>query len=62
MLSELQWESLESRHKKYRLVLMYKMNTDLAPDYLSNLLPTASQYRYALRNSDNTPLIPCKTK
>ena len=48
MLSELQWDSLESRRKNHRLRLMYKMNTDLAPDYLSNLLPTASQYRYAL--------------
>jgi len=48
MLSELQWDSLESRRKNHRLGLMYKMNTDLAPDYLSNLLPTASQYRYAL--------------
>ena len=62
MLSELQWDSLESRRKNHRLGLMYKMNTGLAPDYLSNLLPTASQDRYALRNSENTPLIPCKTK
>ena len=38
------------------------MNTGLTPHYLSNLLPTASQDRYALRNSENTPLIPCKTK
>ena len=43
MLSELQWESLESQRKNHRLVLMYKMNTGLAPAYLSNLLPTASQ-------------------
>ena len=52
---------MESRRKNHRLVFG-KMNTGIAPDYLSNLLPTASQYRYALRNSENTPLIPCKTK
>ena len=62
MLSELQWDSLESRRKNHRLGLMYKMNTGLTPHYLSNLLPTASQDRYALRNSENTPFIPCKTK
>lgn len=62
LLSELQWETLESRRKNHRLVLMYKMKNSLAPEYLQNTLPQMAQDRYPLRNSENTPIMTCKTK
>ena len=49
------WESLSSRRKKHKLQLFFKMQNNLAPDYLSSLvLPTVgSTSAYPLRNSSN---------
>ncbi|XP_060607755.1 uncharacterized protein LOC132759899 [Ruditapes philippinarum] len=36
---EVSWESLDSRRKKHKLILVYKMKNGLSPDYLSSLVP-----------------------
>ena len=51
LLSETGWETLSSRRKKYKLQLLYKMQNDLSPNYLSLVPPTAgSTSIYPLRN------------
>ena len=47
------WETLESRRKKHRLILFYKMVNNLTPEYLSSLIPLQQHTvntRFNLRN------------
>ena len=53
------WEPLESRRRKHKLVLLYKMYNNLTPFYLSPLVPPMVQHttRYNLRNAGDLQTI-----
>ena len=53
LLLEVGWESLSSRRKKHKLQLLFKMQNDLSPDYLSSLVPSfvGNSSSYPLRNA-----------
>ena len=55
LYDELEWVTLDERRKKHKLVLFYKMYNDIAPSYLSSLVPRPDQNtsRYSLRNANN---------
>ena len=55
LLTETGWETLESRRKKHKLILFYKMQNGLSPDYLISLVPptVGSTSSYPLRNASN---------
>ena len=55
MLSDLEWDTLESRRKKAKLNLFFNIKHALVPGYLSNLLPNDdfSIVPYNLRHSVN---------
>ena len=48
LYNETGWETLEKRRTKHKLSLFYKMNNNMTPEYLSNLVPqpieTATNY------------------
>ena len=58
------WESLSSQRKKHKLQLFFKMQNNLAPDYLSSLVPptVGSTSAYPLRNSSNLHTLHAKTQ
>ena len=60
---ELAWEPLSSRRKLHLLSQFYKIVKNLAPHYLSELLPKLSSERthYRLRSSENFTQFPCRT-
>ena len=62
LLKELGWDTLASRRKYHRMVLMYKMTKDMVPDYLKRLLPPYNHNRtmYNLRNRENITLVQTK--
>ena len=49
------WESLASRREKHKLILYYKMQHGMTPEYLSSLVPptVGSTARYPLRNKSD---------
>ena len=55
LLSELGWETLQSRRDKHKLVIFYKIMNGLTPNYLRDLVPPLVQEasNYNLRNSDH---------
>ena len=55
LLSELAWETLQSRREKHELVIFYKIMNGLTPDYLRDLVPPLVQEasNYNLRTSDH---------
>ena len=55
LLSETGWESLKSRRERRKLSLFYKIQNDLTPSYLKNMLPQqVNQLNpYELRNNSN---------
>ena len=55
LYSEIGLEKLETKRKNKKLTLLYKMVNDLAPQYLSSLVPSAvnETSRYNLRNSND---------
>ena len=55
LLSETGWETLAKRRKKHKLILFYKMQNDLTPNYLHSLVPATvgSASSYPLRNANN---------
>ncbi len=59
---ELKWETLENRRNKHKLVLFYKMKNHLTPQYLSDLIPQQTQFRYNLRNAADIETVPCRTQ
>ena len=60
---EIGWESLEMRRTNHKLTLFYKMTHNLAPLYLSSLVPStvSNISRYNLRNSNNLQTIDVRT-
>ena len=40
LLNDLKWDSLEKRRKNHKLILFYKMQNNLTPSYLTDLLAT----------------------
>jgi len=64
LLKELGWENLQTRRIFHRLTLLYKMQNNLVPTYLVNLLPqtTAQRTTYNLRNPTNITLPKTRTK
>ncbi len=58
------WETLESRRRKHKLLLMYKMHNGLVPSFLTSLLPAnvGDNVEYNLRNARNTRTVACKTQ
>ena len=58
------WETLNDRRRKHKLTLFYKMNSGLAPGYLSSLVPdnVGQLVNYNLRNSNNARTLHCKTQ
>jgi hypothetical protein len=62
LYEENKWETLNSRRKKHRLTVFYKMVYRLVPDYMLNLLPTKVGNRtvHNLRNSSNFDIPYCR--
>ena len=52
---EITWESLQDRRDKHKLILFYKMQNSITPQYLSDLVPqhVGSVARYNLRNAND---------
>ena len=63
LYKETKWDSLEKRCNDHKLYLFFKMMNNLAPLYLSSLIPPTvnSLSRFNLRNSDNLQTIDCRT-
>ncbi|MCG8047724.1 MAG: reverse transcriptase domain-containing protein [Candidatus Thiodiazotropha endolucinida] len=63
LYKEICWETLEKRRHDHQLTLFYKMINNLAPAYLSSLIPQQVNAisRYNLRNSNDLQTIRTKT-
>lgn len=63
LYGEIGWETLDSRRKKQKLILLYKMINNLTPQYLSSLIPaTVSETSsYNLRNANDVRTINART-
>lgn len=63
LLSELGWDTLQSRRNKHKLVTFYKIMHGLAPNYLFDLVPPLVQENtnYNLRNANNIQLFASNT-
>ena len=53
MQKEINWEPLQDRRDKHQLILFYKMQNSLTPQYLTDLVPqhVGAATRYNLRNA-----------
>ena len=52
LLNDLKWDSLEKRRQNHKLILFYKMQNNLTPSYLTDLLPSNNAVgAYNLRNT-----------
>ena len=60
LLRECAIESLQSRRKTKKLVLMYKIVNALSPKYLQETLPRQSNVHYSFRNNRNIQQFLCK--
>ena len=60
---ELGWERLETRRRKPKLVLFFKMVNELSPLYLSSLVPSlvGNTSRYNLRNANDMTTLDSRT-
>ena len=60
---EIGWDSLEKRRTDHKIILFYKVQTNMIPPYLSNLIPQTVNNisHYNLRNSDNLQSIHART-
>ncbi|XP_015761479.1 PREDICTED: uncharacterized protein LOC107355163 [Acropora digitifera] len=63
LYKELAWESLSNRRKLHLLCQFYKIVKNLAPYYLSEMLPKLSSERtnYRLRSRENFTQFSCRT-
>ena len=63
LCKEIGWDSLEKRRSNHKLTLFYKMTHNLAPLYLSSLVPqsVSNISRYNLRNSNNLQTLDART-
>ena len=61
--AETGWDTLDSRHRKHKLTLFYKMYTNQTPAYLSTLVPPSvnTLSEYSLRNSSDTQTVHART-
>ena len=59
----LRWETLDTRRRKHKLVLMYKITTDLTPAYLKSIVPdtVGANNPYPLRNGDDIRNVTTRT-
>ena len=62
--NEIGWEPLESRRRKHKLTLFYKMIHKETPEYISNLVPplVGNRNNYSLRNEHNLQSVHARTK
>lgn len=62
-MQEMQWETLEARHYKHKLVLLYKMINNITPSYLSDLVTSSvgSSATYSLHNSNSIRNVNART-
>ena len=58
------WETLSSRRKNAKLCFMYKVSTNLVPQYIDELIPpmVGNRSQYQLRNSQNYENIQARTR
>ena len=58
------WESLAPRREKHKLILYYKMQHGMTPEYLSLLVPptVGSTARHPLRNESDLQTVPAKSQ
>ena len=63
LYDETGWETLETRRKKHKLTLFYKLYNNISPTYLSSLVSPLVQNasNYSLRNADDTRTIYART-
>ena len=62
--NEVGWKSLQTRRTNHKLSLFFKMQHDLTPPYLTNIVPpsVSETSRYPLGNADDYATIQCKTQ
>jgi len=60
---EVGWETLDTRRRKHKLVLMYKITTNLTPAYLKSIVPdtVGANNPYPLRNGDDIRNVTTRT-
>ena len=63
MQQEINWEPLQDRRDKHKLILFYKMQNSLSPQYLSDLVPqhVGSISRYNFRNANDLRTTECRS-
>ena len=63
LYEEIGWDTLDSRRRKHKLTLFYKMYTNQTPPYLSTLVPPSVNTfsEYSLRNSNDTQTVHART-
>ena len=61
--SETGWDTLATRRKNHKLVIMYKIVNKIAPQYLQNLLPQTvnDRSKYNVRSNSKLTVIPART-
>ena len=62
LYEEIKWERLCHRREKHKLVEMYKIVHGLSPDYLRQKVPDLFDTGHNTRNSENIPLIFCRSE
>ena len=63
LYNEICWDTLEKRRNDHKLTLFYKMKCNIAPNYLSSLVPRSVSIisQYNLRNSNDLQTIDART-
>ena len=61
--NEINWEPLDSRRRKHKLIMFFKMVNSLLPTYMSNLVPPLIRdtNSYSLRNSNDYQTLNART-
>ena len=64
LYSKIGWENLDSRRRKQKLSLFYKMYSNINPSYLSSLVPPSisDSSSYNLRNANNLQTVETRTR
>jgi hypothetical protein len=62
LLKDLNWESLSQRRKKHSMMQIYKMQNNIAPSYLCNLIPVRTSQAYDLRSQNGIPPVYANTQ
>ena len=57
LLNQLKWDTLVTRRKKQKAILMYKSLNNLTPEYLHDMFVLRNS-NYSLRNSDKLLTLP----